>query len=115
ACRHPLHGSHRGLRRDRTGVGHVRHLSPGQDVRRRSRRVPAEDGFTLIEVLLTLAIMGLAMVAILGAMGTTIIGSTVHRRQADAGAVLLSAVERLKETSYDTSCITPPQAYLDAV
>jgi type II secretory pathway pseudopilin PulG len=55
-----------------------------------------EDGYSLIETLMTVIVMGLVFVGILGAMGTLWVGSDVHRKQADANTLLISASERLK-------------------
>jgi prepilin-type N-terminal cleavage/methylation domain-containing protein len=71
-------------------------------------RATFDDGFSLIEVLLSVVIMGLVFVAILGSMGTSIVASDVHRQQADVGAVAVSAAERI--ASHDlvyVACATP--------
>jgi prepilin-type N-terminal cleavage/methylation domain-containing protein len=78
------------------------------------------DGFSLIEVLIAVAIMGIAVVAVLGAIGTQIKGVAVHRSQSNAAAVLGSAVELLKgNVAYkDCAAVSPPNAgysaYLNA-
>jgi type II secretory pathway pseudopilin PulG len=48
---------------------------------------------SLIEVLITIVILGLAGVALLGGLTTGITGSDLHRQQASAQAVLTSAGE----------------------
>ena len=55
-----------------------------------------EAGTTLVEVLMTVAILGIAVVAIVAAMGTSIIGTDHHRKQAQAQTVLLSATDAVK-------------------
>jgi Tfp pilus assembly protein PilV len=55
-----------------------------------------EAGTTLVEVLMTVAILGIGIVAVVGAMGTSIIGTDHHRKQAQAHTVLLSAVDAVK-------------------
>lgn len=55
----------------------------------------SEAGTTLIELLVAVAIMGIAFVTILGGIGTAIIGSDAQRRDASAGLVLTSAAERV--------------------
>ena len=78
----------------------------------RDRR-PGDAGESLIEVLLSIAIMGLAFVAALGGMRLGLIGSQVHRSQATAETVLLSAVEKVKSQSTYTPCaVANDAAYL---
>jgi prepilin-type N-terminal cleavage/methylation domain-containing protein len=55
----------------------------------------ADDGFTLIETLIALAIMGVGMVAIMVSIGTAVTGSSVHRKQGDALTEVVSAAETL--------------------
>ena len=71
-----------------------------------------EGGSTLIEVMIAVAILGIAVVTILGAMTTGMMASFGHRQQANAGDVLLSAVERVKTAPYVT-CAAPTD-YLSA-
>jgi type II secretory pathway pseudopilin PulG len=59
-------------------------------------RLRAESGETLIETLIAISILGLAVVAILGALATSIRLTVVHRDQADANAFLLRSAEVLK-------------------
>jgi Tfp pilus assembly protein PilV len=63
------------------------------------RPVRDEAGTTLVEVLMTVAILGVAVVAIVGGMGTSIIGTDHHRKQAQAQTVLMSAVDVVKSQS----------------
>lgn len=60
---------------------------------------PDEAGFTLVEVLIAVAILGIAFAALLGGMQSSILGSDIHRQQASAGAVLLQAAESVKDQS----------------
>jgi type II secretory pathway pseudopilin PulG len=60
------------------------------------RHVRTEAGDTLIEVLLTVVILGLLVTALLGGLATLWSSSAVHRKQADATAILVSAAERVK-------------------
>jgi prepilin-type N-terminal cleavage/methylation domain-containing protein len=46
--------------------------------------VEDQSGFSLIEVLMAVAVMGIAFVGILGAMATTALSSSLHRSQAVA-------------------------------
>jgi len=61
-------------------------------VRQTSR---SENGTTLIELVVAVAIMGIAFVAILGGIGTAIIGAGSQRRDATAGLLLTSAAEKI--------------------
>src|SRR5262249_20079284 len=72
----------RGLRGGRHGVRDVRDLRAGEGLVR--RRVVATDdrGETLIELLVAMLIMGTATVAVVGGLGTAILMSDVHRKQA---------------------------------
>jgi len=56
----------------------------------------SEAGETLIEVLLSSALMAIIVVAILGAIGTLMVSGVVHREQSDANASLVAAMERVK-------------------
>lgn len=77
------------------------HLLPGRD---RTN----ENGLTLIELLVTVVIMGLTFVIILGGMSTAILGSDVHHRQVTADAVLRSAADMVRsdETDYEDCATT---------
>lgn len=55
----------------------------------------SESGTTLIELLVAVAIMGIAFVTIIGGIGTAIIGSGQQKRQASADVVLRTATEAI--------------------
>lgn len=55
-----------------------------------------DRGETLIELLATIAVMGTAVVAIIGATGTAIHLSAIHRNQAKAGAYLREFAEAIE-------------------
>lgn len=76
-------------------------------------RAPGDAGESLLEVILSIALMGLAFTASLGAMQLGLIGSQVHRSHATAETVLLRAVEKLKaETAYTPCAVANDASYL---
>jgi Tfp pilus assembly protein PilV len=56
----------------------------------------AERGETLIELLVTVLIMGVVIVAVVGGIATSILMSDIHRKQATAGAYLRNYAEALQ-------------------
>jgi type II secretory pathway pseudopilin PulG len=86
------------------------------DTRSRRRcggRATGDHGETLLEVLLSIAIIGLAFAAALGGLRLGLIGSRVHRSQATAGTVLVTAVENVKKDAVYTPCaVANDAAYL---
>ncbi len=82
-----------------------------------ARRLGGDGGFALVEVLVTVALLGLAVTGILGAFWATISLSGVHRQQAQAGTVLASAAEYVRAEPHvrcDRATPTPEDAYRDA-
>jgi Tfp pilus assembly protein PilV len=63
-------------------------------------RSSRDAGETLVEVVIAIAIMGIAFVALLGAMLTAASLSGTHRLQADVQLELQSALEQLKVTPH---------------
>jgi prepilin-type N-terminal cleavage/methylation domain-containing protein len=61
------------------------------------RRVDREDGFTLVELMITIVIVGVAFAALLDGLVTSITVSTLHRNEATADAVARSAAEWVKD------------------
>ena len=65
-----------------------------------------EAGFSLVEILITTVIVGVAFSAILGGLITSISVSALHRKMATADALARSAAEWVKDDSrnqYDSS------------
>jgi len=67
------------------------------------RRAQAEDGVTLVELIITVAIMSILFLVLLGGMGTAVIGSDYHRKQAISQAALASYVDAIRADTY-VSC-----------
>jgi type II secretory pathway pseudopilin PulG len=75
--------------------------------------VRSEDGDTLIEVLISIAILGITITALLGALLATITSASEHRSLASLDTVLRSYAEQLKydvqlqgASSWFTQCAT---------
>ena len=58
-------------------------------------------GATLVELLVTVAILGVMFVVFTGGTASSILGSDIHRKQAAAEAVLRSFAEAVKAEPYD--------------
>ncbi len=67
-----------------------------------------DRGTTLVELLVTVVILGLALVALLGGLGTAVIVSDQHRQQAVAGAAVRSYAEAVGAAAY-VNCATSAQ------
>jgi type II secretory pathway pseudopilin PulG len=77
-----------------------------------------ERGETLVELLLAIVILGLAGLAVLGAMGTSIIVSDAHRKETVSGAAVRAYAEQLQTkvaASGYVACPTPPGSYASTV
>ncbi len=72
----------------------------------RRRRQPHDRGESLIEALVTISILGIAVVALLGGILIGIQTSVMHRKQAQAQGELRSWAERISTDLYD-ACATP--------
>jgi hypothetical protein len=66
--------------------------------------IRSEGGETLLEVLMSTALMGLVVVAIVGGIGTMLLGSKVHRDQANGNRTLVGAMETLKSPDVPRKC-----------
>jgi hypothetical protein len=64
----------------------------------------SEAGETLIEVLMSSALLGVVVVAVIGGIITMLLGSTLHREQTDANAALVSALEQVKSPEVTRAC-----------
>jgi Tfp pilus assembly protein PilV len=62
----------------------------------RLRQEGSEAGETLLEVLISSALMALVVLALVGAVSTIVIGTRVHRHQADANVALVEAMEKVR-------------------
>lgn len=59
---------------------------------------PADDrGETLLEVLIAVVIIGVAIVAIIGGLVTSVLMSDIHRKQATAGATVRDYAETIEK------------------
>ncbi|MFG2038624.1 prepilin-type N-terminal cleavage/methylation domain-containing protein [Dactylosporangium sp. NPDC048998] len=68
---------------------------------------PNDRGETLIELLVTVIIVGIAVVALVGGIATSIRMSNIHRQQAQAGAYVRAfgeAIETWVTNSHYTDC-----------
>jgi type II secretory pathway pseudopilin PulG len=55
-----------------------------------------ENGETLVELMTAMAILGTAVVALVGGIGTSVVMSDVHRKEATAGAVVRTYGEAIQ-------------------
>jgi hypothetical protein len=58
-----------------------------------ARHGPNDEGETLVELVIAVAIMGIAVVAVVGGIATSILMSDIHRKQATAGAYVRNYAE----------------------
>jgi prepilin-type N-terminal cleavage/methylation domain-containing protein len=77
---------------------------------RRLIDVKSEGGYTLTEVLAALVVLGLAITAIVAAMGTSIIASDTHRKIVSDDAILRSYAEQIQNTAF-VECAAAPNGY----
>jgi hypothetical protein len=73
----------------------------------------SEAGTTLVELIVTVAIMGFAMLALMGGIGTSIIFADIQRNDASIGLVLTSAAEKLVGDTTPYVPCAPTAAYDD--
>jgi type II secretory pathway pseudopilin PulG len=67
-------------------------------VRQPARRQRDDRGETLVELLISLTILGTTVVALVAGIGTSIVVSDTHRKEAVAGAVVRSYAEAIESS-----------------
>jgi prepilin-type N-terminal cleavage/methylation domain-containing protein len=77
---------------------------------RHERRHDRESGVTLIELVVTVVIMGIAFVVIVGGMGTAILGADVQRQRAGADLAIRTAAETVAYQECAASYSPPASA-----
>ncbi|MFD7156087.1 prepilin-type N-terminal cleavage/methylation domain-containing protein [Kribbella sp. NPDC059898] len=70
----------------------------------------SEQGESLLEVLIAVAIMGIAVVAIMAGLTTSILMSDIHRKQATAGEYARDYAEAIQSALTSSSCTSPTPA-----
>lgn len=78
-----------------------------------------EDGLTLAEVVVAVAILGIAFAVVVGAMMSAVVSSDVDRKQAAAQNALRTAAEEINAEAYDPcpgtpaygASVTPPTGF----
>lgn len=83
---------------------------------RRRRGGCRQSGMTMIELLVTIVVMGIAFSVIVGGLGISIVGSDTNRRQATAETVLRNFADKVKSgsTAYVPDCNAAKPAYESA-
>ena len=109
-------GCGRGLRRYRPGVGDVWHLPSGSSMSPRAVGSNS-NGETLLEVLITVMIVGIGVTGVLFGILTTASGSTSSQHYADTREELTAAAARIQAAPYQPagssgSCDTSPTGCL---
>ena len=79
-----------------------------ETTRRASARCRGEGGESLAELLVAIAIVGIAVVVIVGSMAAAIGLSTQHRQQATGSTLLNSAADAVKSKPYVSCSPTAP-------
>ena len=83
----------------------------------RSRFQGHDQGETLIEVMMSIVILGIALVAILGGMATSVLSGDIHRKESTATTLLVTSAESLKDPSvvYQACATTTNATYVSAL
>jgi prepilin-type N-terminal cleavage/methylation domain-containing protein len=74
------------------------------------RRCRGEAGYTLSEVLVAVVILGIGVVAVVGALSSSLFTARVHRDIVTSDAVVRQYAEQLTAAVY-TPCATPAAGY----
>jgi type II secretory pathway pseudopilin PulG len=74
----------------------------------------SDRGETLAEVLVAVAILGIAISALLAGIGASATGSDVHRKQAQGEVVLRAYAEAVENASFVASCASAATSYKSA-
>ena len=71
--------------------------------------IDSDGGFSLAEILVTIAIVGITFTAILGGLMTSITASALQRKEATADSVVRSAAEWVKDSRQNVyaNCAVP--------
>src|SRR5690349_17582143 len=78
-------------------------------------RVAADRGETLLELGVALAILGMAVVAVVGGMSAAVMLSDVHRKQATAGVAVRDYAEAMQTAvanGHYTACAAPAAGFV---
>ncbi|MEU4394645.1 type II secretion system protein [Kribbella sp. NPDC023855] len=77
----------------------------------RRHQVTGDQGETLVEMLLAVAVMGIAAVALMAGLTTSVLMSDIHRKQATAGTTVRDYAEALQnyvaDGHYVDGCDSP--------
>ena len=84
----------------------------GRWARHLRARLRGDAGVTLVELLVTVVILGVDFVAILGGMATGMVVSDLHRKQATSETIIRSYAEAVKAAPYAVCAGTAAYAAL---
>lgn len=87
-----------------------RRAARGRATGARAVGAAADDGFTLVEMLLAVAILGLGVLTVVGGMMTSILVSDLGRRSADGQGALRTYAEAVANDTYSNCATTYPAA-----
>jgi prepilin-type N-terminal cleavage/methylation domain-containing protein len=75
----------------------------------RRHDIGSDAGFSLVEIMITVAIVGITFTAILGGLMSSITVSALQRKEATADAIARSAAETVKDSQQNpyTNCAGP--------